>query len=455
MSLLDRKKINNIKGGLILCLALLFLLACEDDDSQLGLGLGPDDVDIRIFEKELVLSSSLVLVDSIRTAGRSRILSGSYQNENLGTVTATSFSSFIRPASDIPSDAVYDSTVLALNIDYWYGLTSVPATSGMSVHLLQEPLIEVGRTDTLEDGTVDSIYVNKIFYSEDKVPYDSTPIGQATFSVDPEKETNAVHVMLNDDFGTDLFTKIKDGDPEVENNEVLQLYFYGLALVSSDGTHHMVGFNQEDSEIRIYHHTANSDSLSYTLGGASANWFSNIESDRTGTPLAGLIEPLQDFDPGNGKVYLQSGTGIVPKVDFSPFIDFLNSKAENVAINRAEFSIEIDFPGEYLPLPSAMQPYLVKDDNKLIPVVDRFGEVSPKSITDGISGNDLILRPDTVENTSTIAYRGIMSNYAQRVFEGNTEKDFLLYPSQLGSSINHLITDSSRVKLKFYYTTVK
>jgi hypothetical protein len=124
-------------------------------------------------------------------------------------------------------------------------------------------------------------------------------------------------------------------------------------------------------------------------------------------------------------------------------------------INQAVFSIEIDFPGEFLPPPSALQPYLVKEDNQLIIVVDRFGTPSFKTIQQELSQNNLVLQPDTVENTNTIAYRGTMTSYTERLIDGNVEKDFLLYPGQLGSSINHLITDSSRVKLKFYYTTLK
>ena len=401
MNLLDSKKIIK-KGGLALCTALLFLFSCEDD-ATLGLPFDPDGENIGIFEKELILPYSAILVDSVntsrpRTNTRSRILAGAYQNGSFGNVAATSFTNFSRTSTAIPSDATYDSAVLVLSADYWYGLTSSPATSGLSVHLLQEPLIKEGRIDTLTNGTLDTVYTLITYYSKDKVPYDANPIGQSAFSIDPKKDKNEVHVMLNDDFGTNLFTKFKDKDTIVSNNEKLQLYFNGIALVGADGLHNMLGFNPEETKIHLYHHTPTKDSLRYTLDTSASNWFSNYEADRSGTPLAGLTVPYQDFDPGNGNVYLQAGTGVVPKIDFTPFIDFIKSTGKNVVINQAEFSVEIDFPGEFLPAPASLNPYLVKDDNRLIYVTDARGTVSIKTIYEDFSPSTaLVLRPDPVE----------------------------------------------------------
>lgn len=466
MNLLDSKKIIE-RGGLVLCTALLFLFSCEDDIT-LGLPFDPDDENIRIIEKEFILPSSVVLLEPVNTTNRPlstnsprpRILAGSYQHEALGKVAATSFTNFSRTSTVIPADAVYDSAVLVLQTNYWYGLISAPAISGLSVHLLQEvlPVIET-EIDTLQNGTIDTLYNYKTFYANDKVPFNMESIGQATFSTDPDKEKNEVHVMLDNTFGADLFTKIKDKDDAVSNNEKLQSYFKGFAMVM-EGTPHMLGFDHAETKLYLYHHTASTDSLRYTLetSPTSSSWFTNIESDRSGTSLAGLTVPLQDFDPGDGNVYLQSGTGIVPKIDFAPFVNFINSTGEKVVINQAEFSIEIDFPGEFLAPPSTLQPFLVKDDNKLIVVVDQFGTASFKTIQRDLSGNtnnSLVLQPDTVENTTTIAYRGTMTSYTEDLIDGDVEKDFLLYPGQLSTSINHLITDSSRVKLKIYYTTLK
>lgn len=464
MTLLDSKNNKNKKGGLVLCLALLFLFSCEDD-STLGLGFDPDDENIRIFEKEFTLPTAVVLLEPVNTTNRPvssssqrpRVLTGSYQHEKLGTVTATGFTNFSRTTSAIPTDAVYDSAVLVLQTNYWYGLTSAPAASGLSVHLLQEslPVVEV-EYDTLQNGTIDTLYRNTSFNSDDKVPFNTESVGQTNFFTDPDKEENEVHVMLDDTFGSDLFTKFKDQDAEVENNEKLQSYFKGFALVSTESPGHMLGFDHAETKLYLYHHTASTDSLRYTLeiSPNASSWFTNIESDRSGTALASLTETLQDFVPGDGNIYLQAGVGIVPKIDFSPFVNFIDSIGQKVVINQAKFSISIDLPGEFLPPPAGLQPYLVKDDNELIPVADRFGNVSLKTISDELSqSGNLVLRPDTVSNN--IEFSGIVSVYATALLETEIEKTMLLYPVQLSSSINHMITDSSRVKLKVDYTTVK
>ena len=457
MNLLDSKKIIK-RGGLVFCTALLFLFSCEDD-IIMGLPFDPDDENIQIFEKELILSSSVILLDSVNTTTRKfqnpRILAGSYQSESLGTVTATAFTNFSRTPTAIPADAVYDSAVLVLQTNYWYGLNAAPATSSLSVHLLQEtlPVVKL-EIDTLPNNTIDTTFLYQNYYSNDKVPFDMEPVGQATFSTDPGRDKNEVHVLLDNNFGADLFTKLKDKDQAVVNDEKLQSYFKGLAMKGAEG--HMLGFNHGDTRLYLYHHTPTKDSLRFTLGTPAngINWFTNYEHDRSGTSLAGLTVPYQDYDPGDGKVYSQSGTGIVSKIDFTPFIDFIKSTGKDVVINQAEFSVEIDFPGEFLPPPAELRPYLVKDDNRLIYLFDRVGNPSIKTIGSEILQNDLIFRPDTIKDTNIIAYRGTMTNYAERLLKGNVEKDFLLYPGPIGTSINQLITDSSRVRLKFYYTTL-
>lgn len=450
MTLLD----SNKKGGrpsewrlplqLILCLALLFLFSCEDD-SNLGLGFDPDDENIRIFEKEFVLPTAVVLLDSVNSTRASRFLVGKYQHEELGMVHATSYNNFSLGTGAIPDNIVYDSTVLTLENTYWYGAgnpENIPHT--LSVHVLQDTLGSASR------------------YTAEQIPYESVPIGIHTYLADPdasdedeeEEEHNLVRIRIDDAVGEDLLDKLQNEADEVSTNAKLQEYFKGIAIVSDASNILMHGYATLETDFSIYYHVDGDTTVrqySFTLD--ASNQFNGIYSDRSGTPLAGLTTPRQDFDPENGRFYIQAGAGMVSKVNFAPFIEFMEQTADDVVINRAELSISLDLPGEFTPSPAGLVPYLVKEDNKRIIVRDLAGTPSFKTINDEITQDPLVLRPDTVD--SHIEYTGVMTAYTEALLSTSIEQNVLLFPDQLSTSINHLATDTSRIKLKIHYTTLK
>ena len=450
MTLLD----SNKKGGrppewrlplrLILCLALLFLFSCEDD-SNLGLGFDPDDENIRIFEKEFVLPTAVVLLDSVNSTRASRFLVGKYQHDELGMVRATSYNNFSLGTGAIPDNIVYDSTVLILENTYWYGAgnpQNIPHT--ILVHVLQDTLGSDFR------------------YSDEQMPYESTPIGMRTYRADPEasdddeeeEENNLVRIRIDDALGEDLLDKLQNEADEVSTNAKFQEYFKGIAIVSDESNVFMHGYTTLETDFSIYYHVNGDTTVrqySFTLD--AANQFNGIYADRSGTALAGLTVPREDFDPENERFYIQAGAGIVSKVNFAPFIEFMEQTADNVVINRAELSISLDLPGEFTPSPSGLVPYLVKEDNKRIIVRDQFGNVSFKALNDEIAQDNLVLRPDTVDNH--IEYKGVITVYTESLLDTSIEQNILLFPDQLSTSINHLTTDTSRIKLKIHYTTLK
>ena len=65
--------------------------------------------------------------------------------------------------------------------------------------------------------------------------------------------------------------------------------------------------------------------------------FSKITSNRSSTELSGLNQYFTDFDPGV-KRYIQGGSSIITKLDFSRFYDYVDTLT-NVIVNSAEFEI--------------------------------------------------------------------------------------------------------------------
>ncbi len=439
MNLLDRISLIN-KGGLILVLALFLFSGCESTDD---LGLPLEDENLNILYHEITLPTTAVLVDSVNTT-RSRILAGKYQHPDLGMVSSTSFNNFSLPTSGatISENGKFDSLVLSLSNSYRYGSGNL--NNQIFAHLLQDT---IGLTRK---------------YSQDAIPYDMNPVSSLNFTVEDTVNRTLRFIRFPDAMGADLFEKVQSKADEVSTNEKFQQYFKGIALTGSEANEFVLGFNALETLLSLYYHIDGDTTLyRYSFGLDSAIQFNRIVSDRSGTPLASLTEPYQSYDPGTDKFYLQAGTGITPKISFKPFKDFINNIGEEVVINRAEFSIGLDLPGKFTPSPTALQLFPVDEKNKrTVLSSSSFSGITYfyAAINSEVAQSNLVLQPDTVSNQ--LVYNGIITNYSENMLAGSVSEDILIFadqfsPGEATSSVNQLVTDGDRVKLKIYYTTQK
>lgn len=431
--------------GLILGLALL-LYSCEDS-GLIGLDVDSQNIQFKVRYEEFQLPATVTMNDSIVSQNRGRVLVGNVEDADFGKVSCLSYSQLslgqVRPSFNESSE--YDSLILILDYDYTYG-ENYQGNLNINVHEL---------TEQLEDSIV--------YYSFSTSQFDPEPLGIANFNYVRSGEIieldTVLKVKMSDDLGSDLFQRAFDGDSIYFTTDNFRNYFNGIALSTNDVNTSVTGFDVSNSRMEMYYHFTNSNgevlSTSYEFTFTAAKHYNTIIGDRTGTPLAGLIEPYQEFDPGNGKVYLQSGTGITIKIDFEPFLEFSDT-IPSLLINRAEFLINPadEFGFNTIP-PLETVYYYTNDENRRL-----ISDITAQSRTlqEDIPGlpQQGTAQPMIVPLDVDIdGYASTVSSYLQDLYNEEIEEtQFLMYSefSEETISINNMSIDGENIKLGVYYT---
>jgi len=430
MSLLGRRT----KTWLIFLLAL-FLFHCEDPN-EIGLELRADSDKVGAFYAEIDIPSSVISLDSILTSSSARLLAGNYINMDLGKITASGYTrfSFGNSKLSIPDSAVYDSIYLFLNVDYIYG-PGVLELQSFTVHELTEDI-----NDTVA------------YFSFSDIEYDTEPLGNGTFLL-PEDEDTLIYYRLSDDYGNALFNAASDStiiDPDEVST--LQDLFKGFAFFADPGNNTLLRYNQESDESGLqlfYHKPGDTVQSFYEFKFFTTANFNRIISDRTGTPLEGIEDqPYTEFIPSDNKTYVQSGAGLIPKLDMAPIFDFFDS-IPNIAFNRVILEIKINDPLPNENPPSSITLYFTDETNRRI----RSG---PEFLGLTIEGASDLARPVFDDDANN--YETFTTLYTGNILTGvNPFQEILVYPPEFGLTltINHFQIDPGNIKAKIYYTRLK
>lgn len=490
--------VKRIALGLSAVVAL-FLFACLDDESILG--FRNQNQKFKVSYIEIPIESSVLLFDSLRTSNYlsdpvTRLLVGSYEDPVFGRVTADAYTQ-IRPSNILrvkEEGAIYDSVTLHLHLDlYNYGSGST-STEPFTIYRLTEGL-------TFRNGND--------YYTNSAVAYDPKPLGTGSAAIKPalfNEELEDIFnvdtiittsIKLDDSFGTSLFNNWDATKPQFYDFDDFSALFKGLAIVGNNNSK-IFGISLSDStRVAVHYHTA-TDTLVYNyyispipnspnFGLASA---SRIVVDRSATPLAALSTPYTDFTSADpNKLFIQSGTPIVSKLDFSKFLEFSDT-IDNLVINSAELSIgSIDEPQSFSP-PQSLYLQVLDNSNRL-----KIYDASKQDSLDLFFYNNVVRSLTTVAsasestskisklnalgivedrqdrfaqltyNTTTKSYNSFITLFIQELAEqeSNTElnitksrfTNFALYPGNpfAGKSVNRLSFNKENLKLKIFYTT--
>lgn len=475
-----------------LLLAALFLMACEDENSLLGFRNPIYKFDVRYAE--IPVSSTIFLMDSIRTSNlggeTNRILVGEHNDLRFGHIRTTGYSHILPNSfTAVDATAIVDSVVMHLRFDFYHYGASDVSNQSFSIHEL---------TDRIYPDSVLSYFSNK------SVAYDPAPLGSTFYLVNQEyfknqfqksnseKDTTVLRVKLNNSFGIKLMDRAKAGDTTYTRPSEFTKYIKGLAIVPTT-SNKIVGFDLNNtinagsgiSKVVVHYHTASEDSLAlnFSFGGAQ---FTRIEADRSSSDLSPLSEFYQEFTPSNDWRYLQAGTGLVAKLDFSNFIEFHENNPFMI-VNSAELVIKgLQDHAAYDPI-NSFTLHVLKQNNRfrkvrLKRVFDRVinGDSTWKTIIDPIDSEVLARYGGTVTNTSdgyftaisdinsiftltksgtTNSFSGFMTLLSQKLYDldkGDKEpfRYFALLPNNPanGKSLNRMIFHKDDIVLRVYYT---
>jgi hypothetical protein len=481
-------------GQLTTLAVALFFYSCEEETSTLGYK-NPNSK-FKVSYVEIPIESSVILRDSLRTSNFSysgepnRLMVGSYTDEVFGQIEASSITQYFatNPQFKVSSTAVYDSVTLQLQFDlYHYGsMAATPQT--ISIYEIDEEL------------TFDSI---KYYFNSTQIDY-STLLGSKSFSIDPGKFDDfaestedsdtviTVNLPLAFEFGHRIFnSNVKFRDATGEADSAFMHYsefikeFKGIAI-KSDVADKIVGFNPSggSSRILIHYHDATADSLLFAMNFSGVIGFNQIKSNRTGTELEPVKDYFTDVLQESDKRYIQSGVGILTKLDFSKFYEFLDTVPYSL-INSAELSIEGVESSSYEP-PSLLSLRIMNESTNRMKrfSIKNSQDAADLRAYDRLLGVDVGFQssPAVVDNDSVMyaldrtlnmgysstenRYSMVLSLFLQQLAAPLEEKTrfrtFVLHPAAQTSNVpqaqsglktvNRAVFPKDKIKLKIFYT---
>lgn len=464
--------------------------SCEEDTSFIGVRRGNPPTIVQYAE--IPLESSVLLIDSVGTFNIplsqqrdpiQRLLVGKMVDPQMGNVVATSYTQF-RPFSTttvIPANAVFDSLVLTLSLDYYNYGNPEATREEISIHRLTETLVGA-----------------QPYFAYSEASYHSTPLGTRDIVVsaeslanrlDENNDTNpdndnidTLQFFLDHAFGQELLDLAKTNSSDWTDFLKFREIFKGFALVGGPTNEKVLGYTTVNDNIRrfsrmiLYYHFFNTatnaiekGTIPFSLAATNGVMgFYGLTVDRSGTELSTLTSFHQDFYPASDKRYVQGGFPIVTKIDFSRFTEYMDT-VQNAILNSAEIIIGPANELDELALPSALRLQLLKTNNRFQPSsfrIDTTGfrfSLSPitRDGTDGIvmlNDNNQPLSLIFREQNGEKYLSDFVTEYCQALFDNKGQapkyQNFAMVATNplYTKSVHRLILETSEITLRVYYT---
>jgi len=450
-------------------LILVLFFSCQEDLNYLG--FKSNQQRFKVYYAEIPVGSSVLWMDSLETMNSistkttNRILVGSYSDPEFGKVHAESYSQFAPTniTTVIPTTAVFDSVVLQLYYDFYVYGSSGKSVQDISIH------------EITKDLKNDSVY-----YSNSTVVYNPTPLGNQSLVIDADfftKEAEdtdkdsviTIKIKLDPAFGKKLFDAVDPEDENYTNFNLFKTTFKGLAIIpqAADVIAGMKTNNVNTALILYYHNAGTNSKLLFSLSGVN---FSKIPADRSSTELAGLNKFYTDFTPGNNR-YLQAGTSLVTKLDFSKYYEYIDS-LEDIIINSAELSVDNINPDGGFKKPSVLALAMLTEKNRYKTLQTRqdtidFVNFNGTLVLGNLANDDLqasLFAANDQGSLLTHTYSTNNNSYTgsyptllfQKLFDLR-EKPYPYWALMSSSppfskSVNRTVFQKDNIKLKIYYT---
>lgn len=352
---------------------LFFIIACSDEDQYVESSIDnfvKSQTSFALLDTFSV-NMETIIIDSIETSSTGTLLTGKYDDPELGPTESKAFFELTPPSGfDLAENEEYDSLVLVLNYgDLVYGDTLQAQTIWVK-QLLEE-------MEESDDGG---------YYNTTEFDYCDDALGELTFIAKPFKNQELT-IRMSDALGVDLFNKLKDDADEVSSSEDFREYFKGLVLEGSEENTAVLSFLADTSACLVLHTHISEESRrlqSYEFSiGASGIYFNHIEADRSATVLSDLSTQQESISSSQlgDKAFIQGGTGIITRINFPSLDRLLEMDTKNL-MYRAELILR-PYPGseDVVDLPSSLVLYYTDKYNNLVSqVTDSDDEVISASL---------------------------------------------------------------------------
>ena len=435
---------------LILIFLGLLIVSCDSDADAGEFVVGADYLAVKnkvISIDTVSIDVSTIKLDSLVTSSESRILVGNYDDPLFGKVKSDSYfqvstNTFNLYSQNSDTDAtgyVFDSIAMILRYDnYYYADTTKVQT--LNIYRVLNKF----KPNVNDDS----------FYNNSSLNYNDTSLGTITYRPKPIGR-DSINIKLKSEFGLELFNKFKNN--EMTNSTEFTEYLKGFVVTSSVNTSgSVIGFNLS-SVLRLYYSKGTGDTedsykKDFTILDVSKQ-FNAISSDRAGTLIQDL--PLSKMNlsslyTGN-KGFIQSGTGIVCRVDF-PYIKQLKYLSDKGAIVDAKLIMKPvkNSYSEMFPLPEKLSVY----------VVDKLNRIKA-TLTDSNSENLVaVLNNGNDEFDENVRYELSLGLFLQKeMLKQSDSKYGLLFTLPILSKVVDRVVlgdqnnKENKIQLKIYYIT--
>jgi hypothetical protein len=355
------RKSNNYKYTTIIksaltsvCFIILILLiySCTKvNEFTTGTDFIDSQTDLKIIDTFKV-DLSTIMLDSLWTSGTKMAFVGSYNDEELGIISSSSFFELGFPTlSKLSDEAIFDSASFVFS---YSGDSYGDTTSLMSISIHQI-------TDRL------TLYESGYLYNNSVVPYDSKVLGSKTFAPYPTSADTILKIAVND-FGEKIFNLIQENNEIITTSDLFLDYLKGFAIISESGNKAIIGLTADANHIsmKLYYHIngiATEKEVITIPYGATDVQFNKVDCDAD-NPIIKKIRGSSNIVPASdlgNKAYLHGVIGLLPKIQFPTLQNlFLENRWK---ILKAELICEpVKWSYTSFKLPQTL--YLYDTDNK-------------------------------------------------------------------------------------------
>jgi hypothetical protein len=435
MTKISVKEWRSAKTAIFLLGVIVAVSSCKKPEEELGLSVQPagDVLAINIVDTTSITAST-TLVDSLQTDARSSHLLGSYNDPVFGTTSASIAMQFAPTGQPQAGDfgdlnlLVVDSVVLALAYTgEFYTLLGDPQT--FRVHRM---------TDELE---VDTAYYSNEVINHDNVdmivggagvqvmsPDSVTVVGGDTLA------TNQLRLRIDNTFGYDLFAENELGTLADATGDLFNSWLKGLYITPDNpgqlpGEGAVCNFDllSTFTTLTVYYRDttpAAEDTTSYSLiVGDFSERVTIFEHDYTGTVVEAQIN---NPAAGQQELYAQSGAGTRVKMEFPHIMNYNDSGAAPIAVNKAVLVVRIDEDQitDFYPA-----------DRMFVIGINEAGEEF--IVLDQFEGDDHI---DGYFDATNSEYRINLTRHFQSIWNGETfNGELYLFPGNSSVSVNRVV----------------
>jgi len=367
---------RSIQRLILIAVCAVLISSCEKS-STVGFA-DSNAVDVALLDT-FTVSSSTVLLDSLPTSGTGVILAGNNSDTEFGQLQASSFFHLSIPESTtLDKNAVFDSVVVDLHYSgYHNGDTTQSST--ITIHQLTE-VLALQENAKYSDADQQSLLIRSAaLYNKSNAAYNSTVLGSRSFKPRPNSK-DSVRIKLDNSFGSDLFTLLKNSDQRVTDQTKFTNYVKGLAIIPGTGGNAIVGFNTSDASMRLYYSSyttegiKTSSQVKFSLADSTLQ-FNRITSDRSGSSLANLTATKTVLTSAETAThcFVEGGIGVLTKIQFPGILTFLQDK--KYIINKASLVIRpIKNSNSAFAFPEQLIMYVGNEKNKPQSVVASFDD---------------------------------------------------------------------------------